>query len=90
MLKTLLFALLFSLIPVQKTNMIDLQSPARPTTASKIQVALLLDTSNSMDGLIDQAKSQLWKMVNRLADAQRQNQGVELEIALYEYGNDNL
>ena len=27
----------------------------------KIQVALLLDTSNSMDGLIDQAKSQIWK-----------------------------
>ncbi len=28
---------------------------------SNIQVALLLDTSNSMDGLIDQAKSQLGK-----------------------------
>ena len=26
---------------------------------AKIQIALLLDTSNSMDGLIDQAKSQL-------------------------------
>lgn len=57
---------------------------------SKIQVALLLDTSNSMDGLIDQAKAQLWKMVNRLADAQRQQVGVELEIALYEYGNNGL
>jgi hypothetical protein len=56
----------------------------------KIQVALLLDTSNSMDGLIDQAKSQLWKMVNKLADAQRQNEGVILEIALYEYGNQGL
>lgn len=60
------------------------------TGKSKIQVALLLDTSNSMDGLIDQAKAQLWKMVNRLADAQRQNQGVELEIALFEYGNSGL
>ena len=30
---------------------------------TKIQVALLLDTSNSMDGLIDQAKS-LWDIVN--------------------------
>jgi len=27
-----------------------------------IQVALLLDTSNSMDGLIDQAKAQLWEI----------------------------
>jgi hypothetical protein len=60
------------------------------TGKSKIQVALLLDTSNSMDGLIDQAKAQLWKMVNRLADAQRQNEGVELEIALFEYGNSSL
>lgn len=60
------------------------------TGKSKIQVALLLDTSNSMDGLIDQAKAQLWKMVNRLADAQRQNESVELEIALYEYGNEGL
>lgn len=65
-------------------------SQTSKTGNSKIQVALLLDTSNSMDGLIDQAKAQLWKMVNRLADAQRQNEGVTLEIALYEYGNSNL
>jgi hypothetical protein len=31
-----------------------------------IQLAILLDTSNSMDGLIDQAKSQLWKIVNQV------------------------
>jgi len=57
---------------------------------AKIQVALLLDTSNSMDGLIDQTKAQLWKMVNRLADAQRQYEGAVLEIALFEYGNSGL
>lgn len=57
---------------------------------SKIQVALLLDTSNSMDGLIDQAKAQLWKMVNKLSAAQKNQQVAELEIALFEYGNDGL
>ncbi|MGB0930545.1 MAG: vWA domain-containing protein [Chitinophagales bacterium] len=58
---------------------------------SNIQVALLLDTSNSMDGLIDQAKSQLWKMVNELALAKDQEGNIpNLQIALYEYGNDNL
>jgi len=31
--------------------------------APTVQLALLLDTSNSMDGLIDQAKTQLWKIV---------------------------
>lgn len=56
----------------------------------KIQVALLLDTSNSMDGLIDQAKSQLWKMVNKLADAKKQQKDITLEISLYEYGNSGL
>jgi len=58
---------------------------------SNIQVALLLDTSNSMDGLIDQAKSQLWKMVNELAIAKDRDGNIpNLEIALYEYGNDGL
>ena len=56
----------------------------------KIQIALLLDTSNSMDGLIDQAKSQLWKMVNKLASAKKEGEYTDIEIALFEYGNDNL
>lgn len=56
----------------------------------KVQVALLLDTSNSMDGLIDQTKSQLWKMVNKLALAKKEGEYTELEIALFEYGNDHL
>jgi len=56
----------------------------------KIKIALLLDTSNSMDGLIEQAKSQLWKIVNELALAKCENEKPELEIALYEYGNDRL
>lgn len=68
------------------------QSPGTPTTGKKkIKVAILLDTSNSMDGLIDQAKSQLWKIINELAKAKcDNNERPELEIALYEYGNDGL
>ncbi|OUR92574.1 hypothetical protein A9Q87_05900 [Flavobacteriales bacterium 34_180_T64] len=55
-----------------------------------IKVALLLDTSNSMDGLIDQAKAQLWEIVNELSYAKCQNVRPNLQIALYEYGNDGL
>lgn len=55
-----------------------------------IKLALLLDTSNSMDGLIDQAKSQLWKIVNELAEAKADGVAPTVEIALYEYGNDGL
>ncbi len=65
-------------------------SDPTPQQARKIQIALLLDTSNSMDGLIDQAKSQLWSIVNELAKATCGNIKPELQIALYEYGNDNL
>ena len=55
-----------------------------------IKVALLLDTSNSMDGLINQAKTQLWEIVNELSYAKYGIQKPDLEIALYEYGNDHL
>jgi hypothetical protein len=51
-----------------------------------IQLALLLDVSGSMDGLIDQAKSELWTIVNEVAKAKKQGQSTKLEIALYEYG----
>jgi hypothetical protein len=43
-----------------------------------------------MDGLINQAKSQLWKLVNQLAIAKCDNEKPNLEIALYEYGNTGL
>ena len=68
------------------TNTIHLE----PDT-NVIKVALLLDTSNSMDGLIDQAKSQLWELVNELSYAKCKHESKpSLQIALYEYGNDRL
>ena len=56
-----------------------------------VKIALLLDTSNSMDGLINQAKAQLWDIVNEFTHARCGNENRPLlKIALYEYGNDNL
>lgn len=56
-----------------------------------VKIALLLDTSNSMDGLINQAKAQLWDIVNEFTHAKcGNNLRPSLQIALYEYGNDNL
>lgn len=57
---------------------------------AKIQVAILLDTSSSMDGLIEQAKSRLWNIVNTLTTLKLQGKEPVLEIALYEYGNNNI
>lgn len=64
----------------------DKKAPPAP----RIQVALLLDTSNSMDGLIDQARTQLWKIVSEFTTIQLGGKMPKLEVALYEYGNDGL
>jgi hypothetical protein len=70
------------------TGKVDVVAPA---TGQTIMLALLLDTSNSMDGLIDQAKSQLWKIVNEVAVAKTgDGKQPNIKIALYEYGNDGL
>lgn len=62
-----------------------------PAKDQSIMLALLLDTSNSMDGLINQAKSQLWKIVNELSAARCGDGSMpRIKIALYEYGNDGL
>jgi hypothetical protein len=55
-----------------------------------VQIALLLDTSNSMDGLINQAKAQLWSVVRRVSQLKSDEQGPVMQIALYEYGNNSI
>lgn len=72
--------------PIKK----DLTEKPKTSENNKIQVALLLDTSNSMDGLIDQAKSRLWNIVNTLTTLKYSGKTPDIEIALYEYGNDGL
>jgi len=63
------------------------RSKRNAETKQKIQAAILLDVSNSMDGLIDQAKQQLWNMVSVMGKTKCGNgETPEIEIALYEYG----
>ncbi len=52
-----------------------------------MQVALMLDTSGSMHGLLDQARRELWRVVNTLDDAGYRGPPPRLEIALFEYGS---
>ncbi|MBO9659241.1 MAG: hypothetical protein J7527_10495 [Chitinophagaceae bacterium] len=71
------------------TNQNDSPSPRKtplPKSNAKIQAAVLLDVSNSMDGLIDQAKAQLWNMVSVMGKATCDGAAPTVEIALYEYG----
>jgi hypothetical protein len=55
-------------------------------TELRIQAAILLDVSNSMDGLIEQAKTELWDMVRILTKVKCNETSPAIQIALYEYG----
>ncbi len=55
-----------------------------------VQMAILLDTSGSMSGLIDQARTEVWSIVNEFVFARRNGRQPELQVALYEYGKSSL
>jgi hypothetical protein len=55
-----------------------------------VQIAILLDTSGSMSGLIDQARTELWSLVNEFIFARQQGVQPEVQVALYEYGKSTL
>lgn len=72
----------------------DAVTPVKPPqdygSRPLVQVAILLDTSNSMDGLINQARTQVWKIVNELVSSEKSGSRPVIEVALYEYGNSSL
>jgi hypothetical protein len=55
-----------------------------------VELALLLDTSSSMEGLIEQAKGQLWKILNEFINAKQKGRTPEVRVALFEYGKMTL
>ena len=60
---------------------------APPTTKNQpVDVVLCLDTSGSMDGLIESAKRRLWTVVNDLAKVEPTP---SLRVSLYSYGNNS-
>ena len=66
------------------------QGAAEKDDRAVVQIALLLDTSSSMNGLIDQARTYLWKIVNDMTLARQNGKLPDIRLALYEYGNDGL
>jgi len=55
----------------------------------KVQIAILLDSSGSMRGLINQARTQLWEIVNTFIDAKVDGVVPFVEVALYAHGESN-
>ena len=53
------------------------------TDSNLIQVALLLDTSGSMKGLIDQAKCQLWNVISDLEKAKSEGRVKKIGVSVY-------
>jgi len=72
-----------------QTN-IEKDSPESKDSKRKIQLVILFDTSNSMDGLLEQAKSRLWEIVNETSELRHSGEIPILEIAMYDYGNDGI
>ena len=56
----------------------------------KVQLVILFDTSNSMDGLLNQAKARIWEIVNEASTITFQGAPISLEIAMYDYGNTSI
>jgi hypothetical protein len=53
----------------------------------KIQIALLLDISGSMNGLISQTQGQLWNLANTLSNYKKEEKNPNIELAVIAYGS---
>ena len=91
---TLLFTSLYATKPtlpeILDPKTTSPQHPQFHRQGPTVQIGILLDTSGSMSGLINQAKDQLWKIVNEVAKANRNHKDVIIEVGLFEYGKATL
>ncbi|MEY3237309.1 MAG: hypothetical protein RI883_1410 [Bacteroidota bacterium] len=79
-----------SIVAIAIISLQAISQPVNNQSGRKVQVAILFDTSNSMDGLIDQAKTRIWSIINELSSLRFLGQTPLIEIALYDYGNSGL
>jgi hypothetical protein len=93
--KVLFFPLLVSLFLMgpsfaNSASSVSKHAPKSKISKRKIQLVILFDTSNSMDGLLEQAKSRLWEIVNETSGLRHSGEIPVFEIAMYDYGNDGI
>ncbi len=63
------------------------EAPKNAEDGPLVQMAILLDNSGSMSGLINQARQHIWKVVNEFATVRRDGKEPRLQVALYKYAN---
>jgi hypothetical protein len=69
------------------TTLITMQAAFAAPTAD---IAILLDTSGSMQGLINQVRDGLWQTLNNLGEIERDGKKAVLRLALFEYGSGSV
>ncbi len=57
------------------------------SAAPTADIAIVLDTSGSMQGLINQVRDGLWKTLNSLGELKKDGKKAEVRLALLEYGS---
>jgi hypothetical protein len=82
---TLSLALMFALVLSSAVALAGEERVAAPEKRSHIDLVVALDTSNSMDGLIDSARQKIWDLVSEMATAKPTP---ILRVGLISYGND--
>lgn len=55
-----------------------------------IEIGLILDSSGSMGGLINQTRERMWQLMIHLEEATKDGQTPDLRIGLLQYGQDSL
>ena len=77
--------------PVSQTPVAQEPVAVDPPTPddSDVQIVLILDTSSSMDGLIEQARTQLWEVVGEM-QLDEDDKERTVSVALFQYGNNRL
>ena len=78
-------ALVFAVSLCAATASAGEERVAAPEKRSHIDLVVALDTSNSMDGLIDSARQKIWDLVSEMATAKPTP---ILRVGLVSYGND--
>ncbi len=81
--KHLLTALVLAFSNAAFADRAVIAKPSDPTAARHVDLVIALDTSGSMDGLIDSARQKLWDIVNLLGHAKPMP---TLRVGLISYG----
>lgn len=79
-----------SILDPNSDDSMNIERPEFVREGPTVQLAILLDTSSSMQGLIESTKRHIWRVVNEIQKANLDNEDVRIQVALYEYGKSSI